>query len=352
MRWGIWTPLPHTIRPEPAMVEAEAALKRHGEGSEDASFRFALDLVRRAEALGFDLTLVAERFLGPDLEAWMLSAALAAHTCRIEIMPAVHPGILAPQVVAKMAATLDRISAGRCALNLVNGWWKEEFDLYSNGAWLDKEEARYARMDEFIVVLKGLWTEESFSHAGRFYRADHGSLPTKAWRRPHPPLYTGSRSPAAKDIVARHCDVWFVSVEPGYRNWETNVATIAADIEDMRERARACGRTIGYGMSCHVICADSETQAHAEADALEEYGKTDRLAAVAAKALGPGLVGTPEVIAERIRRYEAAGVDCLMLHFHPMRQGLETFAERVMPLFGAGRVPQHREQRETCREGL
>jgi FMNH2-dependent dimethyl sulfone monooxygenase len=352
MRWGIWTPLPHTIQPEPAMVEAEQALKRHGEGSEDASLRFALDLVRRAEDYGFDLTLVAERFLGPDLEAWMLSAALAAHTRRIEIMPAVHPGILAPQVVAKMAATLDRISAGRCALNLVNGWWKEEFDLYSNGAWIDKEETRYARMDEFIAVLKGLWTEDSYSHAGRFYRADRGSLPTKSWRRPHPPLYTGSRSPAAKDIVARQCDAWFVSVEPGYRNWEKNLATIAADISDMRARAGTYGRAIGYGMSCHVICADSEAQAHADADALEDYGRRDRVAAVAAKALGPGLVGTPEIIADRIRRYEAAGVDCLMLHFHPMMQGLETFAERVMPILGVGRRAHEPEQREMSREGI
>src|SRR5690348_13855813 len=351
MRLGIWTPLPHTIRPEPAMTAAAEALARPGSGGEDASYRFAVDLVRRAEDLGFDITLVAERFLGPDLEAWMLSAALAAETRRIEIMPAVHPGILTPQVVAKMAATLDRISAGRCALNLVNGWWKEEFDLYSNGAWIEKEDARYARMNEFIAVLKGLWSEDSFSYAGQFYRAERGRLPTKPWRRPCPPLYTGSRSPAAKDIVARHCDVWFVSVEPGYRRWEANLATIEADVADMRERAGAQGRSLGYGMSCHVICADSEARAHAEADALEEYGKTDRLAGVAAKALGPGLVGTPETIAARIRRYEAIGIDLLMLHFHPMRAGLDAFAAQVMAVIGAG-SRRGLGRRELSREGL
>jgi FMNH2-dependent dimethyl sulfone monooxygenase len=343
MRMGIWAPLPHTIRPEPAMTQAVDALTKHGNGEEDASFRFALDIVRKAEDYGFETSLIAERFLGPDLEAWILSAALAEHTRRIEIMPAVHPGVLPPQVVAKMAVTLDRISAGRCALNLVNGWWKEEFDLYSNGAWLEKEDARYERMGEFIEVLKGLWSEETFSFAGKFYRAERGSLPTRSWRRPHPPLYTGSRAPAAKDIVARLCDVWFVSVQPGYRNWETNLATIAADIRDMRERCRAYGREIGYGMSCHVICADSETAARAQADALEEYGQKDRLASVASKALGPGLVGTPEVIAERISRYEEAGIGTLMLHFHPMGQGLETFAEKVMPLLRAPARPPRTE---------
>jgi FMNH2-dependent dimethyl sulfone monooxygenase len=72
--------------------------------------------------------------------------------------------------------------------------------------------------------------------------------------------------------------------------------------------------------------------AEAEAAALEEYGKRDRISFVAAKALGAGLVGTPRTIAERLRRYESIGMGCCMLHYHPMREGLETFAAEVMPL--------------------
>ena len=68
------------------------------------------------------------------------------------------------------------------------------------------------------------------------------------------------------------------------------------------------------------------------ANQLEEHGKTNRIAFIAARALGPGLVGTPEVIADRIRRYEATGVGTLMLHFHPMVEGMERFAREVMPL--------------------
>jgi FMNH2-dependent dimethyl sulfone monooxygenase len=73
-------------------------------------------------------------------------------------------------------------------------------------------------------------------------------------------------------------------------------------------------------------------KAEGRADELEAYGKTDRVAAVAARALGAGLLGTPRDIADRIRRYEDAGVDTLMLHFQPMLEGLETFAGEVMPL--------------------
>ena len=68
------------------------------------------------------------------------------------------------------------------------------------------------------------------------------------------------------------------------------------------------------------------------ANQLEEHGKTSRLAFVASKALGTGLVGTPETIADRIRRYEMAGVETMMLQFHPMMEGMETFGREIMPL--------------------
>ncbi len=69
-------------------------------------------------------------------------------------------------------------------------------------------------------------------------------------------------------------------------------------------------------------------EAIAQANEIE----ADPLANVAAKALGAGLIGPPNVIAERIRVYEEMGVTCLMLQFHPMKDGLERFADEIMPL--------------------
>ena len=103
------------------MQRATAALKAGDAGATDGTFEFAREVVRRADELGFHTTLIAERFLGPDLEAWVLAAALAPVTKRIELMVAVHPGMVTPQVVAKMGASLDRISGGRFAVNIVNG---------------------------------------------------------------------------------------------------------------------------------------------------------------------------------------------------------------------------------------
>jgi FMNH2-dependent dimethyl sulfone monooxygenase len=333
MKLGVWTPLPHTIRPEPAMDAAIADLRTRGQGETvDRSFQLAIDVVQRGEALGATTTLIAERWLGPDLEAWMLSAALAGHTKNIELMVAVHPGIVAPQLAAKMGASLDRISGGRLALNIVNGWFEQEFDLFSNGGWLGTEDRRYRRMDEFIRVVKGLWTQDSFGFDGEFYKFAPAGLPIKPLRTPYPTIYAASRTGIGPDIVARECDVWFVPYKESHRLYDENSRGIEAAVRDMDARAKSYGRALGYGISAHVICEPTLDAAAAKADALEEYGKKDRIAAVAAKALGAGLVGTPRQIAERIRRYEAIGIETFMLHFHPMMDGLETFAREIMPL--------------------
>jgi FMNH2-dependent dimethyl sulfone monooxygenase len=336
MRLGIWTPLPHTIRAEPAMEAGVHQVKLRGaEGASDKSFQFALDVVSRAEALGFDITLIAERLLGPDLEAWMLAAALAARTKTMQIMPAVYPGMITPQLVAKMGATLDRITAGRFAINVVNGWFQKEFELFSNGAWIESSAARYRRMDEFVRVLKGLWSEEHFNMRGEFYHADDATLAVKPVRVPHPPIYTASRADSGKDVIAEHCDLWFVTYESDFRRYEENFLAIRADISDLVARAGHFGRRLAFGMSAHVICADTLGGAQVQAEELEAYGQRDRISSTAARALGACLVGTPELIAQRMRRYEEIGVELFLLHFHPMLAGLETFASEMLPLLAA-----------------
>ena len=71
-------------------------------GYSKAKLDIPVKLVQRAEELGFSITLIAQRFLGPDLDSWIFASALAAGTKTIEIMPAVHPGIMDPRIAAKM----------------------------------------------------------------------------------------------------------------------------------------------------------------------------------------------------------------------------------------------------------
>jgi len=333
MKLGIWTPLPHTIRSEPAMEAAiQNAGRRGGDPNADAGLDFATQVVCKAEQYGFAITLVAERYLGPDLEAWMLAAALAARTKTIQIMPAIHPGMVTPQVVAKMGATLDRISGGRCAVNVVNGWWKDEFELFGNGAWLDDESERYKRMEEFVRVLRGMWTEDGFSFGGKYYNVEGADLPTKPQQVPCPPIYAASRSDAGKDVIAKYCDTWFLSYGSDPAQFEANIDGMARDIEDMRRRSAACKRQVKCGISAHVVCADTQEEAQARVDDLVAYGKLGRIPFIAVNGLGAGLFGTPEVIAERMRRLDSIGIDVVMLKFSPMLAQLDKFGSEVLPL--------------------
>lgn len=341
MKFGIWTPLPHTVREEPTLTEAIAQSGQRGvDTPSEANLDFALETVLKAESYGFGITLIAERFLGPDFEAWMMAATLAAKTSRIEIMPAIHPGMITPQVVAKMGATLDRLSGGRFAINVVNGWWKDEFNLFSNGSWQEDSADQHHRMDEFIQVIRGLWSHETFSFDGKFYRSDNGRVQPRPRQFPTPPIYAASRSDGGKDVIARHCDVWFAPCGPDHEQFEINLAAMARDIADMRERAAAVGRTLQIGVSAHVANGDTMEQARAHAAELTAYGKRDRIAFIATNGLGVGLVGTPELLAERIGRLGDIGIDLLLLKFSPMREELDRFGTQVMPLVGINTTPE------------
>ncbi len=94
-----------------------------------------------ADAAGFDLCLYAERHLGADFEAWMLAAAISSWTRNIRAMPAVHPGLWHPTLIAKMASCLDRLTTGRMAINVVTGWNEVEARMYGGDILLHKTTA-------------------------------------------------------------------------------------------------------------------------------------------------------------------------------------------------------------------
>jgi FMNH2-dependent dimethyl sulfone monooxygenase len=230
-----------------------------------------------------------------------------------------------------MGASLDRISGGRLSINVVNGWNVDEFNIFGNGAWLTDLNDRYTRMNEYIRVLKGLWTEESLDFQGKFYKVERGHLPLKTVQRPNPPIYAASSSNDGKETMAQYCDYWFVPDRADYRLFDETIAHIKAEIADMEKRVKRYGRRMRYGKSAHVICANSVEEANAQADAFVAYGNTARYNKSAMVAINACLVGTADIIAERIRIYEEIGVDMLMLHFHPMMEGMQQFVAEVMP---------------------
>lgn len=316
-----------------------------------ATFDYAKQVVQSAEQWGYDTTLIAELNLNDikgmeadSLEAWSTAAGLAAVTEKIEIMAAIRPAFHNPAVTAKMAANIDRISKGRFTLNVVSAWWAEEARQY--GGEFTEHDERYERTDEFLQVMKGMWTQDEFSFKGKYYDIQNARLAPKPVQRPNPILYAGGESPRGKKSIVEGCDAYVMH--------GGTVEEIKAKIDDMKKLRKEAGKTPlqSFGMAAYVVCRDTEEEVAEEyarivdmkdssgyvgyddfvsKSQLEQQVKLEDYS-VSNRGLRPNLICTPEQIADRILAYEEAGLDLLLLQFSPQLEEMERFSKRVMPL--------------------
>ncbi len=339
MRFGFWLPV------------FGGWLRNVEDEGMEASWSYVSRLARRAEEIGFDLTLLAELNLNdikgaesPSLEAWSTAAALAAVTERLEIMVAVRPTFHLPAPLAKQAATLDHISGGRLSLNVVSSWWATEARQY--GVEFDEHDRRYDRTAEWLDVVTGMWREPVYSHSGEFYQVEQAVLEPKPLRSPRPTLYAGGESPAGKELISRACDGWLTHGDPP--------EVIAPKVADMRVRREAAGGApMSFGAAGYAVVRSSEAEARREVERITDVRQSARGYAnyqdwigntkleramsladysVSNRGLRSGLVGTPEQVADRVRAFETAGLDLLLLQFSPQLEEMERFAEEVIPL--------------------
>src|SRR3954471_6599995 len=124
------------------------------------------DFAQAAEAGGFDRVLVGYFSDGPD--GFLLASCAAQHTERLSFLVAHRPGFIAPTLAARKFATLDQVTCGRAAMHVISGG--DDVDQFRDGDTLPKDE-RYARTDEYMHILKRIWTETGqVDHAGKYYR--------------------------------------------------------------------------------------------------------------------------------------------------------------------------------------
>ena len=337
MRYGFWLPV------------FGGWLRNIDDEQMPATWDYVSDLTLRAEALGYDLTLIAELNLNdikgvgaPSLDAWSTAAALAAVTERLELMVAVRPTFHSPALLAKQAANIDHISNGRLALNVVSSWWEQEARMY--GVHFEKHDDRYARTSEWLDVLNGVWSQSSFSYAGKYYSVENTVLEPKPVRKPRPPLYAGGESEAAKNLIAQKCDAYVMHGD--------SPQFVATKIADMRERRERFGLPpMQYGVAGYAIVRDTEADAKRELERITDVNQNasgfanyqqwlsgtqleQRMSieeySVSNRGLRTGLVGTPNQVQDRLGAFEAAGVDRMLLQFSPQLEEMERFGESVI----------------------
>jgi pyrimidine oxygenase len=208
---------------------------------EDGSFQRVLELTKGAERLGFDFVLspgIWRGRKGPSehwirsLESLTTSAALLQATDRISVFGTVHMTVYPPAVVAKIMTTLDQIAPGRVGLNLVTG--SSYLDLSHVGLWRDglDHNERYDLAEEWIKVVKRLWTEDVVSHKGRFYELTEGTMGPKPSRLP--PLANAGSSERGFKFAIQNCDIVFLASTEEPKSKETAIRA--------KEIARSMGK--------------------------------------------------------------------------------------------------------------
>jgi len=232
----------------------------------------------------------------------------------------------------------------------VSGWFKGEFRAIGE-PWLEHDE-RYRRSEEFIRVLKGAWTQDSFTFKGDFYRFDNYSLKPKPLSSPHPEIFQGGSSRAARDMASRVSDRYFTN--------GNTVEGIKAQVDDIQTKARENDHRVKIGVNGFIIARETEAEARdvlneiiekANPEAVNAFGHEVKNAGKASPE-GEGnwakstfndlvqyndgfrtnLIGTPEQIAERIVALKAVGVNLLLAGFLHYLEEVEFFGKRVLPL--------------------
>ena len=313
-RFGIW-----------ALVSGATGSLFHPDDPADASWQRNKNLILQAEALGYDSTLVAQHLF--------------------EIIAAIKPGLFHPAVLAKMATQIEEISQGRFAINLVNAWFKPEFERA--GIPFAPHDARYAYGEEWLHIVRDLMAGEAVHFNGEHFRIDGFKIRPAGRHRPRPLIYAGGESEPARALAAAAVDTWFLNGQP--------IEAIKSLIADAASRPRA-GAALRYAMSSFVIArptAAEAVEAHdyamrlAEQDAplLQKTLASADAANVMFKSLGSGekpqvgtnggtaagLVGGYDQVAERIVQFHAAGIELFMLQFQPTETEMTRFAAEVRP---------------------
>jgi F420-dependent oxidoreductase-like protein len=282
------------------------------------------------DALGFDSLWVCDHLYGvplpnlPIFEAWSLLAAVAAITGRAQLGTLVTPPFFRnPAVLAKQIATIDHVSNGRTIAGLGSGWFEAEFQGY--GCAFPKLGERMRALEETVQILRGLWSEEKTTFAGRHFSVKDAVCEPKPVRRP-PILIGGGGERVLMGIVARHADIW--------NNLAVFQPALGAKVEALRRRCGEEGRdfdSLEISQQCVVVIEETSDAARASLEKAKKiYGGH-----MGAGLEEHGIWGAPDQVIERIERHRKLGCSLFVIEFfgRDTRVPARLFAEKVMPAF-------------------
>lgn len=281
---------------------------------------------RAAEAMGFDYLGCGEHlfFHGPTTNGFVQLAAAAAVTERIRLVTAITLLPLYPAaLVAKLAASLDRVSGGRFELGVgAGGEYPREFEAV--GVDLD---TRFRRLDEGLRVLRALFTGASVTFDGEFTSLSGVRLQPPPSQAAGPPIWLGGRKQGAIRRAGRLADVWMpYMVDP---------KTLSSTLGQVRQVAADAGRTpTSISGALFAWCCADDDAAWARTTGVRVVSETyaQDFTTLADRYL---VLGSPEQVVARLREFAEAGADRVLLQLacapEDRPRVLKTLEQSVLP---------------------
>ena len=301
------------------------------EGQEGVSWPEWCALADACEQYGVDTLFRSDHYISQSNEtanvahdAWTTLAGLAARTTTLRLGTLVSPATFRPPgLLANAAATVDHISGGRIELGLGAGWMEREHRAY--GFPFPETSTRVAMFAEQLEIVHRLWSDDRVDFHGTYYTLEAAPAQPKPLQQPHPPIIVGgSGKRGTAEPAARFADEYntpFVSPE--------DFAAIRARVQ---QAAAETGRTLRYSTMTTCLIGETHADALDRAQRLyerrpREQGFDDWLAALRQRSLA----GSVDEVAERLREYERAGCERVMLQ-HLLHTELEPV--RLIGLLG------------------
>ena len=290
-------------------------------------------------------------FNGAGFETYSWAAGIGAATSYSTVFATSHLTTVHPIMAAKQGTTIDHITGGRFALNVVTGWNRPEIEMF--GLDMPEHDVRYDIAAEWLEIIKRLWTEDDeFDYEGKHYRIKKGFLQPKPVQTPFPAIMNAGGSPKGRAFAAKYADMAFVNMD------SHDLDACAARVSSYRELARKeYGRDIQVWTNCYVVQGETEKEAR---DFVHEYidekgdweGAENLVNTMGLNALtfppevmqemkrhfiggwaGYPIIGTKEQIVDTMLMLSnKVGLDGILLSWARYEPGMREFKEKTLPL--------------------
>jgi F420-dependent oxidoreductase-like protein len=304
------------------------------EGQEGVTWEQWKALAAACEKHGFEGLFRSDHYVSvfdrPErgsLDAWTTLGALAAITSRIRLGTLVSPATFRhPSVLAKSAATVDHVSGGRVELGIGAGWQESEHRAY--GFPFPALRTRMDVMAEQIEIVARSFADEAFSFHGEHYEIEDLDARPEPAQRPRPPMIVGGSGGARSLALAAR--------------WADEYNTFGASVDELRRRRdafaeawKSAGRDPGafrFSAMVTILVGADESELRDRVAKLAEWqgqAPDEVLESLHTR----GVAGTVDEAAERLREFEAAGAQRVMLQhlLHEDIDAVELIGRELIP---------------------